>query len=96
MICLSPRVLSSVESHFFGYAAAAQRVLQSRKSGQGKFAGQHPMASRALAPAFDQRHPAFLNRLPTTCFQALSKTPDTVGNPRVRLRSHRILSALAS
>ena len=34
------------------------------------------MASRALPPAFDQRHPARLNRLQTICLQALSTTPE--------------------
>ena len=39
------------------------------------------MASRALVPAFDQRHPAVLNRLPRMCLQALSTTLGPVGNP---------------
>ena len=69
---------------FFGYTAAARQAFHSRKSGQRKFSRQHLVASRALAPAFDQRHPASLNRLPTMCLQALSTTPDPTGNPRVR------------
>ena len=69
---------------FFGYAAAARQAFHSRKSGQRMFSRQHLMASRALAPAFDQWHPAFLNRLPTICLQALSTTPDPTGSPRIR------------
>ena len=79
-----------------GQAAAALQVLQSRKSGQRLFFIQHLMASRVLAPDFDQRHPARLNRLPTICLQALSTTPEPTGNPRLRQRSQRIRSALAS
>ena len=41
------------------------------------------MASSALMPAFDQRHPAFLNRLPTMRLQAFSTTPDPTGPRRV-------------
>ena len=35
------------------------------------------MASMALPPAFDQRHPARLNRLQTICLQTLSTTPES-------------------
>ena len=41
------------------------------------------MASSALAPTFDQRHPAFLNRPPTMRLQAFSTTPDPIGPRRV-------------
>ena len=42
------------------------------------------MASGALAPAFDQRHPAVLNRLPKMGLQTLSTTLDPTGNPCFR------------
>ena len=54
------------------------------------------MASTALAPAFDQRRPAPLSRLPTMRLQALSTMPDPTGKPRLRQRSQRIRSILAS
>ena len=54
------------------------------------------MASTALAPAFDQRHPDCLNRFPTMQLQALSAMPDPTGRPRVRQGSQRIRSLLAS
>ena len=76
-------------SHFFGQAVAGRKALQSRKSGQRKFLRQHKAASRALALAFDQR-------IPTMYLQAFSATPDPTGNPRLRQRSQRIRSALAS
>ena len=66
------------------FFAAARQVLHSRKSGQRMFSRQHLVASRALAPAFDQRHPAVLNRLPKMCLQALSATLDPTGNPCFR------------
>ena len=69
---------------FLVQVAATRRSLQSRKSAQRLFSMQHLTASRALAPAFDQRHPARLKRLPTVCLQALSTTPDPTGNPRFR------------
>ena len=40
---------------FLGQAAATRQALQSRKSAQRLFSRQHLTASRALAPAFDQR-----------------------------------------
>ena len=46
------------------------------------FSRQHPAASRALAPAFDQRHPDSLNRLPAMRLQALSAMPDPTVSPR--------------
>ena len=53
----------------------------SKKSVQRLFFKQHLTVSRVLAPAFDQRHPARLNRLLTICLQALSTTPDPTGSP---------------
>ena len=47
----------------FGRAAAARQALHSRKSGQRMFSRLHPAASRAVAPAFDQRADC-LNRFP--------------------------------
>ena len=40
--------------------------------------------------------PDFFNRFPTMCLQVFSTTPDPTGNPRLRQRSQRIRSALAS
>ena len=49
------------------------------------------MASRALHPAFDQRHPARLNRLSTICLQTLSTTPEPPCVRSVLDRLHPIL-----
>ena len=46
------------------------------------FLERHPTAGRALASAFDQRHPACLNRFPPMRLQAFSTTPDPTGKPR--------------
>ena len=61
-------------SQDFGQAVAPQRAQQLRKLIRRLFSTQDLMASRALTPAFDQRHPALLNRLPTICLHALSAT----------------------
>ena len=59
------------------------------------FSKQHLMASTALAPAFDQRHPDCLTQFPTMQLQALSTKPDPTGKPRFRQRSQRIRSLFA-
>ena len=58
---LSPRA----RVKFLGQAAATRQARQSRKSAHRLLSMQHLTASRALAPAFDQRQPDRLNRLPT-------------------------------
>ena len=72
------RLRKRVRSIFFGQAAAARQALQSRKSGQRMFSKQHPMASPALAPAIDRRHPDCLNRFPT--MQLAHSRSDVFGN----------------
>ena len=69
---------------FFGYGAAARQALHLRKSGQRIFSRQHLMANGALAPAFDQRHPAVLNRLPKMYLHTLFTTLYPTGNPCFR------------
>ena len=90
------RATNGLSCGFFGYAAAARQALHSRKSGQRLFSKQHLMASTTSAPAFDQRRPAPLSRLPTMRLLALSTNPDPTGRPRIRQRSYRIRSLLAS
>ena len=60
---------------------------QGWKSGQRMFSRQHLMASAALVPAFDQRHPDCLNRFPTMRLREFSTMPDPTGRPRFRQRS---------
>ena len=80
-------VQDRVRPIFFGQEAAARQSLQSMISGLRSFSIQHSATSRALAPAFDQRHPDLLKRHPTICLQELSTLPDPTGNPRFRQRS---------
>ena len=72
------------------HAAAPRQAFQSGKSAQRLFSMQDSVASRALAAAFDQRHPACLNRLPTVCLQAPSAMADLIGSLCFRRRSQRI------
>ena len=58
---------------FFGQAAAARLSLQLMISDLWLFSKRHSTASRALAPAFDQRHPDCSNRFPTMRLQAPSR-----------------------
>ena len=67
-----------MRSIFLGQAAAARQALQSRKSGRRMFSKRHPMASPALAPAIDRRHPDCLNRFPT--MQLAHSRSDVFGN----------------
>ena len=51
---------------FLGQAAAARLALQLRKSAQRLLSIQHLTASRALAPAFDQRQPRRVRAIAST------------------------------
>ena len=52
-------------------------------SGLRLFSKRHPAASRALATAFDRRHPDCSNRFPTMCLQTL---PRSRIRPAIRVR----------
>ena len=72
----STRILTSAR-----YSCLVRRLRRCKPSNQGSrtsalFSRQRLMANRALPPAFDQQHPARLNRLQTICLQALSTTPE--------------------
>ena len=57
---------------FRGQVAAPRQALQSKKPIQQLSSMRHVLASRALTPAFNQRQPTRLNRLPTIRSQTVS------------------------